>query len=412
MAAIDCDEDSNKQLCGSMGVQGFPTLKIVRPGKKAGRPVIEDYNGQRTANGIVEAVVSKINNHVTRVADKDLDSFLAGDKPKAILFTEKGTTSALLRSIAIEYLDVISVAQIRNKEKDAVAKFGIGKFPTLVLVPADGADPVVYDGELNKKDMVDFLRQAGEPNPDPAPAGGKKQSKAGKKPAKEKKPEKTPPVYRQEEEAKPEEAAKEEKPQDTTEEPAGGASNETPPRRADSDVVAIKTVVDDEDLASQCLQPKSHTCILAFVPVDSSENGDKAVASLSQLNTKYINGHRQMFPFLAVPSSVKAGAALQKSLDIKQDVEVVAINTRRMWWRRYEGDFGVESIESWIDAIRMGEGSKMKLPKDVVAAAAAEPEAEAEAKPEAEKEEAAAEDGASEDTPKSEEDEEDAHDEL
>ena len=33
VAAINCDEESNKPFCGSMGVQGFPTLKIVKPGK-------------------------------------------------------------------------------------------------------------------------------------------------------------------------------------------------------------------------------------------------------------------------------------------------------------------------------------------------------------------------------------------
>lgn len=425
VAAIDCDDDSNKQLCGSMGVQGFPTLKIVRPGKKYGRPVVEDYNGQRTANGIVEAVVSKINNHVTRVADKDLDSFLSGssDKPKALLFTEKGTTSALLRSIAIDYLDVIAVGQVRNKEKDAVAKFGISKFPTLVLVPADGADPIVYDGELNKKDMVDFLRQAGEPNPDPAPAGAKKSANKDEKPAKAKKAEKKPPPPREDYK---EDKDNDEEPKESADEPVTDSSTDSSSSGSTgSKVIDIKTISTADELASECLQPKSHTCILAFIPSESSENGDKAVASLSQLNTKYIHGHRQMFPFLAVPNNVEGIADLQKSLETKEEVEVVAINARRMWWRRYAGDFSVESIELWVDAIRMGEGSKMKLPKEIVIAAAeaeseevkVEPETEREEKLEEELEKLAKEDNA-DDAVKTEEAEEDVeeegdvHDEL
>lgn len=116
---MNCDDDANKQFCGAMGVQGFPTLKTVRPGKNPGsKPIVEDYNGPRSAKGIVDAVVDKINNHVKRVTDKDIDKFLETnpEKPKAILFTEKGTTSALLRSIAIDFLDVISVAQVRDKE--------------------------------------------------------------------------------------------------------------------------------------------------------------------------------------------------------------------------------------------------------------------------------------------------------
>ena len=49
VAAVNCDEEANKPLCGQMGVQGFPTLKIVRPGKKAGKPLVEDYQGARSA---------------------------------------------------------------------------------------------------------------------------------------------------------------------------------------------------------------------------------------------------------------------------------------------------------------------------------------------------------------------------
>ncbi|KAK5263177.1 hypothetical protein LTR16_012850, partial [Cryomyces antarcticus] len=74
-----------------MGVQGFPTLKIIKPGKKTGKPVVEDYQGQRTAKAIVDAVVDKIPNHVNRVADRTLDEWLAtgNDTAKAVLFSDK-----------------------------------------------------------------------------------------------------------------------------------------------------------------------------------------------------------------------------------------------------------------------------------------------------------------------------------
>ncbi len=120
---------------------------------------MEDYNGPRSATGIVEAVVDRINNHVKRLTDKDLDSFLETDAPKALLFTEKGTTSALIKGIAIDFLDVIKVGQVRNKEVKAVEKFAVDKFPTLVLVPGGDKQPIVYDGEMKKKPMVEFLSQ-------------------------------------------------------------------------------------------------------------------------------------------------------------------------------------------------------------------------------------------------------------
>ena len=133
VAAVDCDDDSNKAFCGGFGVQGFPTLKIIKPGATPGKPIVEDYQGPRTAKGIVDAVIDKMPNHVKRVDDKTLESWLAeaNDTAKAILFTDKGKTSALLKSVAIEYKGSIRVAQIRNtdKEKASLELFGSRNSP-------------------------------------------------------------------------------------------------------------------------------------------------------------------------------------------------------------------------------------------------------------------------------------------
>lgn len=380
MAAIDCDEESNKQLCGSMGVQGFPTLKIVRPGKKAGRPVVEDYQGARTASGIAEAVAAKIPNHVTRVADKDLDKFLAGsDKPKALLFTDKGTTSALLRSLAIDFLSVIDVAQVRNKEKDAVAKFGVTKFPTLVLVPADGKDHVVYDGEINKKGMVEFLKQAGEPNPDPAPATKKAKKDTKKKDKKEDKKEKKDDKKKEDEEKVADEEPKEAPVQDEA------------PENPFARLAIIDVAATYEELADKCLQAKSSTCVLAFLPstpdAPGARDAEKAVMALTELNTKYRDGHRQTFPFIGVPDLIEGVTDIKKALGLTQHVDIVAINARRKWLRRYEGELNLREIEAWVDKIRMGEGEKEKLPASIIAKKAEEKKEKAEEKKEEKAEE-------------------------
>lgn len=399
MAAIDCDEESNKQLCGSMGVQGFPTLKIVRPGKKPGRPVVEDYQGARTASGIAEAVAAKIPNHVTRVADKDLDKFLtASDKPKALLFTDKGTTSALLRSLAIDFLSVIDVGQVRDKEKAAVAKFGVEKFPTLVLIPAgEGKEPVVYDGEINKKGMLEFLKQAGEPNPDPAPAS-KKADKKPKKDTKKKDDKKAKKDKKDTEEKEDEKKADESAAEDEAKEaPTQDESPENPFAR----LAIIDIVATYDELADKCLQAKSSTCVLAFLPstpdAPGARDAEKAVMALTELNTKYRDGHRQTFPFVAVPDLLEGVADIKKALGVEQLVDIVAINARRKWLRRYDGEFTLRDIEAWVDKIRMGEGDKEKLPASIIAKKAEKAE---EAKTEEKKED------------KKEETKEEGHDEL
>lgn len=275
-----------------------------------------------------------------------MDSFLKKDGPKALLFTDKGTTSALLRSIAIDYLTVINVGQVRSKESEVVEKFGIEKFPTLILIPeGDDSEPIVYDGELKKKDMVKFLKQAGEPNPDPKPKDSKKSKK------------KADP------EPEPEEAPE-----------ASSATSTT--ENAASTSIPIETITSSEMLEEKCLQPKSHTCVLALVTSDSSEKGEKAVESLSKLNAKYIHGKRHLFPFFTLPGSIDATASVRSALELSGDVELVALNARRSWWRQYEGDFSVESVEAWIDAIRMGEGGKKKLPTEILVEKTEEPKTE------------------------------------
>ncbi|KAL6413147.1 PDI protein A prpA [Ilyonectria robusta] len=354
VAAIDCDEEKNKQFCSMQGVQGFPTLKIVRPGKKAGRPVVEDYNGERTAAAISQAVAAKINNHVTRVTSTELDGFLKGDKPKAILYSNKGTTTPLLRSIAIDFLDVISVAQIRDKETAAVKRFNIEKFPTLVLIPSEGQEPIVYDGAMDKKEIVKFLSQVGEPNPDPAPAKKKADNPKAKGKA-EKKAEKA-------EKAEEKKAVKSE----ASAESESSTSTETTAETAIPSIIPISSLSTEDELAKECLARKSHTCLLVFTPSEETEVGNKAVGSLSHINTKYVHGKRHLFPFFSIASDTEAASKVPKALELTGEVSMVAINSRRGWWRLYEGDFSLQSVENWIDTIRMGEGTKKKLPAGIV----------------------------------------------
>lgn len=365
-----------------MGVQGFPTLKIVRPGSKKGKPIVEDYQGPRSAKAIVESVVDKINNHVKRVSDKDIDEFLAAknESAKAILFTEKGTTSALLKSLAIDFLDVVTVGQIRNTQKEAVEKFGIEKFPTLVLLPGGDEDGIVYDGELKKAAMVEFLSKAGSPNPDPAPKKEKSKTSSGKK------SEKT-----------------------ATGEPLGEAEEKVTEKVEDPNVqkpvvfegpLPIPIINEEEKLVKNCLSPKSHTCLLAFVPKEKrSDAAEKALASLAELSHKYAQAKRQLFPMYEVHIEDGHSEKLLKTLEISSgDIHVLAINARRGWYRSYDkDDFGHEPIESWVDQIRMGEGTKQKLPEGVVesaddsesaAASEATPEASSEPTPEATESEA------------------------
>ncbi|KXJ96197.1 hypothetical protein Micbo1qcDRAFT_231288 [Microdochium bolleyi] len=347
VAAIDCDADENKSFCGSMGVQGFPTLKTVRPGKgKGGKPIVEDYNGQRTAKAIVDAVSDKINNHVTRITDKDFLKFLAkDDKPKAVLFTEKGTTSSLLKSIAIDFLDVIHIAQARNKETEINEKFNVQKYPTLVLLNPESSEPLVYDGEMKKAPLVKFLSQAGQPNPDPP-------IKAGKKAPKDKKPS----------------SSKEAKKSSSTE--AAAEPSEAPVAEKPAEVVVpALPVLETIDLTSKCLNTKSKTCILAFVPSAHSGATDEVLDVMSKIAHKFSSQNKNLFPFYEV--DINANSEVLTTLGLQGNVLILAVNGKRNWWRQYEGELNIPSVEAWVDAIRLNEGQRYKFPEGFIGADAA-----------------------------------------
>ena len=297
IASVNCDEAPNKPLCERFQIQGFPTLKIVRPSKKSGQPTVEDYQGARSAKAIVDAVVEKIPNHVKRVTDNSLESWLneKNGTAKAILFTEKGTVSALLRALAIDYLGVVNVGQVRSKEAAAVGAFGVDKFPSLMLLPGGDKEPVVYQGELKKEPMSEFLSQAGPPNPDPAPEAPKKEKKAAKK---------DKPAEKKAEEAKEEEPAEE----------AAKPSAE-PPKPKPAPVVPT---IDEADLRQRCLSETSKICALLLLPTagEPQEAAQEALRTVALVYDKHSKRHAS-FPFFAVAPTRPPGRDPARGLEAR-----------------------------------------------------------------------------------------------
>jgi protein disulfide-isomerase A6 len=386
-----------------MGVQGFPTLKIVRPGKKPGRPIVEDYQGDRSAKAIVDAVVEKIPNHVKRITDKSLDAWLeeSGDSAKAILFSDKGVTSALLKSLAIDYLGSVSVAQIRDKEKEAVDKFGITKFPTFIILPGGSEDSIAYGGDLKKDAMSNFISESSgiSPNPDPAPEEPKKS-----KPKKDKSEKKSKSKFSKASASQHRSEDASSKKREATSASLEDEPAASPDPKSDSakpvevpDVAPPLTILTAEaDLHESCLNPRSKICILALLPTptDAEEQlphpAIQALQALSEVHHKL--SKRGIFPFYAVPASNSLAQIVRDALSLKpsSEIEIIATNAKRSWVRKYGGEtYGVQELSDWVDGIKMNEGKKEKLPESLIQDSKAEdvPPPEPEAVPEPEKEE-------------------------
>lgn len=384
VAAVNCDEEENKAFCGSMGVQGFPTLKLVRPGKKPGRPTVEDYQGARTAKAIVDSVKDKIPSHVKRVTDKDLHDWLAENNStaKAILFSEKGVTSALLKALAIDFLGSISVAQIRNKEVNAVSLFGVSSYPTLVLLPGGTKEPIVYSGNMNKDAIISFFSHVAAPNPDPAPQSKSKSSaKDSKKSAKASSQfSKASSSHRSDESA----SIKASQTSETLEDNSNPTESPDPKVATDDNQKPIKvpgvppqitTLDTPESLQQSCLTSKSGICVLLLSPSAFIQTTDspvsQAISALSEIHSKHDKRGGKLFPFYNIPAS--ASSQLRSALSLADDtLDIVAINAKKAWVKRYPdtSDVSRNALETWIDSIRMGEGKKEKLSESVIVEAA------------------------------------------
>lgn len=380
-----------------MGVKGFPTLKIVKPAKKAGnRGVPEDYNGPRESKGIVEAVKSAIPNNVKKITDKGLSAWLeeGRDAPKAILFSSKGTTGALIKVIATDYLGKIGFAQIRDKEATAVEQFEITEYPTLVVLPGGSADPVKYDGAFSKTPMKEFLSQYAS---EAAVKGDSKSKSEGDK-AKAAADSKSASSTFSESSASQASA-------EASEEAAGATSitleDDSNPTESPKPAVTpeakpiavpqhepIPDMIEEKFLQQKCLGERTTTCVLALLPtIDGDdavlpEHVTIALASLAELADKHKERGSKLFPILSVPSRNTGSATLRNAIQLRgqQDFELIAVNARRGWFRRFEGDeYGSQAIENWVDNIRFGEGSKGVLPETLIVAET--PEAKEEEEP-------------------------------
>ena len=372
-----------------MGVKGFPTLKTVRPTGKKGKPIIQDYQGPREAKGIIEAVKGLIPNEVERVTDKDLDDWLqkSNETAKAILFTDKGTISALLKVLAKEYFSRLPIAQIRDKDKNAVSTFGIDTFPTLLVLPGGSEPAVAYEGEMKKADMKAFLDKYAAPAPaEPAPDSKQKPLKENKKATSSKSSSDKSTFSEASSSHATEEASASAATASTiTLEAPSGATESPDPIATPEDAAApiiledlpppLPTLDSEDTLIAQCLGPKTSNCVLALLPNSATieavlpESATQALSSLAELADKHKQRGGKIFPFYSVPPSNVGNARLREALGLEggNEIQLIIVNGRRSWWQSFSGSgYGSMQVESWIDNIRFGEGKKEKLPEGLV----------------------------------------------
>lgn len=169
VAAVDCDQDVNKPLCSQHRVLHFPTLKVFRPPKfqrgkvSTNKHVPEVYNGQRDLAPMVEYLNTRMKNYVKKFHSfsDSLGEWLNVDDgtQKAVIVSNSKTISPLARSLAIDFLDSLSLASVSLKENNSSFEYeGIAydapvsdsdQLPVLLAYDKENRKFVRYNGNIN-----------------------------------------------------------------------------------------------------------------------------------------------------------------------------------------------------------------------------------------------------------------------
>ncbi|KAI7863783.1 hypothetical protein BDF14DRAFT_1841102 [Spinellus fusiger] len=318
VAAINCDEDSNKQICSQYKITGFPTIKLFRPetnkkGILTKKPT--DYQGPREAKPLVDHLLSVQPSNVRFVKDDassvksqksiSIDDFLAAENttmPKVFLFTDKATTTPLYKALSVEFGDRMLVGEVKKTEKGIMTMFNVKSFPTLLVhTPKDGTH--VYEGKLKYEMLHEFL-ETHAPQIDTKKSKQSKQSK-------------------------------------NTEEASPVKEKEPIPH------LQVQEFSSDETFAKHCLDT-SKICVVAVVQNEDKDISLAMFKSLNEASNKF-----GLFQF-GWMTDEKAVAVVEK-LDLVRDFPTLFIlHPTKQLYRPYVGAWDEKKISQWLGSISSG----------------------------------------------------------
>jgi hypothetical protein len=117
VGSINCLNE--EELCEEFGAYEVPQIIIFSESNKEDG---ERYRGKEDLNSMANAAARKMQNFVSIVTDSNYASFCEREKTKhhVILFTDKKTTPAILKSLSKKYLDRLLIGEVRSSESSLV----------------------------------------------------------------------------------------------------------------------------------------------------------------------------------------------------------------------------------------------------------------------------------------------------
>ncbi|XP_014798814.1 PREDICTED: sulfhydryl oxidase 1 [Calidris pugnax] len=151
LAAIDCADEANQQVCNDFGITGFPTLKFFRAFSKKAEDGIRITNPSATVEDLRHAIITNLEQSqdawppscppLEPASTEEVRSFFQRNKDQYLALIFEKSDSFVGREVALDMLQYENVAVRRalSSEKELVEKFGVTTFPSGYLLFRNGS---------------------------------------------------------------------------------------------------------------------------------------------------------------------------------------------------------------------------------------------------------------------------------
>ncbi|XP_064310584.1 sulfhydryl oxidase 1 [Phalacrocorax carbo] len=151
LAAIDCADEANQQVCIDFGITGFPTLKFFRAFSKKAEDGIRITNPSATIEDLRHAIITNLEQSqdawppacppLEPASAEEVRSFFQRNKDQYLVLIFEKSDSFVGREVALDMLQYenVAVRRVLSSEEELVKKFGVTTFPSGYLLLRNGS---------------------------------------------------------------------------------------------------------------------------------------------------------------------------------------------------------------------------------------------------------------------------------
>ena len=155
--AIDCIEE--EELWSEFLVFETPSIVVfTEDASDDGQKYTGEFKKQKISN----FASKKMQSFLSIVHNDNYQNFIEREPEnyKVLIFSDRKSQSPLLKHLSKIYNDKLLFGFVRKDEKELISRFGIQKFPTIIVLTNQQKDKGdVFEGEISLKNLQNFFRE-------------------------------------------------------------------------------------------------------------------------------------------------------------------------------------------------------------------------------------------------------------